>query len=98
MPTDRGWIGQIQDKDTGLDYLNNRYYDPALAHFTSTDPLNDQTTPQDANPYSYASDNPITFTDPLGLASNSYVVQKGGENWNTIGAKFNLSLAELRLY
>ncbi|HEY6795880.1 MAG TPA: polymorphic toxin-type HINT domain-containing protein [Kineosporiaceae bacterium] len=96
MPTDRSWIGQIQDKDTGLDYLNNRYSDPALAHFTSTDPLNDQTTPQDANPYAYASDNPITFTDPLGLASNSYVVQKGGENWNTIGAKFNLSLAELR--
>jgi RHS repeat-associated protein len=66
VPTDRGWIGQIQDKDTGLDYLNARYYDPTLAHFISTDPLNDQTSPEAANPYSYAAANPILFSDPSG--------------------------------
>ncbi|MDQ1290030.1 MAG: filamentous hemagglutinin, partial [Actinomycetota bacterium] len=57
-----------RDTDTGLTYLNARYYDPDLAHFISTDPLADQTTPQHANPYGYAAANPITYTDPTGLA------------------------------
>jgi RHS repeat-associated protein len=69
LPTDRGWIGQTQDKDTGLDYLNARYYDPQLAHFISTDPLNIQTNPATANPYTYATDNPITYTDPNGAVA-----------------------------
>jgi RHS repeat-associated protein len=67
MPSDRGWLGKTQDS-TGLDYLGARYYDPTLAHFISADPLNDQTTPQSANPYAYAADNPITNSDPTGLA------------------------------
>jgi len=72
LPTDRGWIGQVQDKDTGLDYLNARYYDPGLAHFISTDPLNIQATPATANPYAYAADNPITYSDPNGAELGSW--------------------------
>ncbi|HEY6795883.1 MAG TPA: RHS repeat-associated core domain-containing protein [Kineosporiaceae bacterium] len=67
LPTDRGWIGQVQDKDTGLDYLNARYYDPQLAHFISTDPLNVQSSPEDANPY--AADSPIARSDASGLVA-----------------------------
>lgn len=67
LPTDRGWLGQTRDTATGLDYLNARYYDPGLAHFISTDPLNNTSTPQAANPYTYGNDNPVTYTDPTGL-------------------------------
>ena len=69
LPTDHGWLGQVQDKDTGLDYLNARYYDPVLAHFLSTDPADDQDSAQAANAYAYAADNPATFSDPTGLFS-----------------------------
>jgi RHS repeat-associated protein len=34
--TDRGWIGQTKDSSTGLQYLNARYYDPAVGRFTAT--------------------------------------------------------------
>ena len=67
MPTDRGWQGQIQDADTGLDYLNARYYDPALAHFISADEMTDNDQTAAANPYGYAAANPILFNDPTGL-------------------------------
>ncbi len=66
-PTDKGWLAQTRDVATGLDYLNARYYNPDLTHFLATDPLVDSASPQRANPYTYAADNPTTFTDPTGL-------------------------------
>jgi RHS repeat-associated protein len=67
MPTDRGWQGQVQDKDTGLDYFNARYYDPDLSHFISVDEMTDEDQTAAANPYGYAAANPILFNDPTGL-------------------------------
>ena len=43
----------------------HRYYDPITAQFLSVDPLVDQT----GQPYSYAGDNPINGSDPVGLCS-----------------------------
>jgi RHS repeat-associated protein len=56
------FAGQYQDP-TGLYYLQARYYDPATAQFLTVDPLAGLTQ----QPYSYAGNNPLTFTDPLGL-------------------------------
>lgn len=67
LPTDRGFLGAPED-DTGLVFLGARYYDPALGRFTSPDPLLDLRSPQWANPYTYAGNNPATFSDPSGLA------------------------------
>lgn len=67
MPSDRGWLGQIQDRDTGLDFLNARYYDPLLVHFISADLVDLKDTPESANAYGYAAGNPIGFYDPNGL-------------------------------
>ncbi|MEV1247035.1 RHS repeat-associated core domain-containing protein [Nonomuraea sp. NPDC049750] len=64
--TDRGFLGKIEDASTGLDYLGARYYDPAIAKFISTDPELDLRTPEWANPYSYAANDPITQSDPDG--------------------------------
>lgn len=66
--TDRGWIGQIEDDRTGLNYLNARYYDPTAGRFLSPDPLYDQARPQTINPYAYGLNNPSTLEDPSGLA------------------------------
>jgi RHS repeat-associated protein len=65
--TQRGWIGQIEDTTTGLNYLNARYYDPNLHRFISPDPLYNTAQPKSLNPYTYAWANPITGSDPSGL-------------------------------
>jgi RHS repeat-associated protein len=65
--TDRGWIGQVEDQETGLSYLNARYYDPALGVFLSPDPVIDEDRPKTVNPYAYSLNNPTTNSDPTGL-------------------------------
>ncbi|MCI0690200.1 MAG: hypothetical protein L0Y54_23625, partial [Sporichthyaceae bacterium] len=67
LPTQRGWLGQTADDSTGLVYLNARYYDPNLARFLTPDPIVDMRAPQLSNPYTYAGNNPTTYTDPTGL-------------------------------
>jgi RHS repeat-associated protein len=61
--TQRGFVAQTEDDTTGLNYLNNRYHDPALGVFISVDPLVSKT----GEPYLYASGNPTTLSDPSGL-------------------------------
>jgi RHS repeat-associated protein len=65
--TDRGWIGQIEDDRTGLNYLNARYYDPVIGRFLTPDPLYDMGIPESINPYQYGLNNPTTYSDPSGL-------------------------------
>ncbi|MFF0773413.1 RHS repeat-associated core domain-containing protein [Nonomuraea wenchangensis] len=64
--TDRGFLGKTEDASTDLTYLGARYYDPTIARFISTDPELDLRTPEWANPYSYAANNPIDLADPDG--------------------------------
>jgi RHS repeat-associated protein len=69
----RKYVDRFSD-DSGLSYLNARYYDQNRGQFMSEDPtfwslkmpLNN---PQSLNSYSYADDNPITKSDPEGLAA-----------------------------
>lgn len=71
LPTEHGWLGKTKDPTTGLSALGARYFDSALGRFLSTDPATDDSSAQQANPYSYAGDNPITYLDPTGLWSLS---------------------------
>jgi RHS repeat-associated protein len=63
----RGWLGQVEDAGTGLTYLNARYYDPAIGRFLSPDPLMDPGDPRTLDPYRYADNNPVVYTDRTGL-------------------------------
>jgi len=48
---------------------NFRMYDPQIGRFWQQDPLSDFF--EDWSPYSFAADNPILLSDPLGLANDS---------------------------
>lgn len=70
----RKFIGELYDVDSGLSFLNARYYDGTRGQFLSQDPMftgdpNGQrlTNPQDLNSYSYADNNPIVKSDPTGM-------------------------------
>jgi RHS repeat-associated protein len=65
MPTDHGFVGQIEDDTTGLNYLNARYQDPLTGVFLSVDPLVAKT----GEPYIYGGGNPSTLADPTGLCA-----------------------------
>jgi RHS repeat-associated protein len=63
---DKGFLGGTKD-NTGLTHLGAREYDPVLGRFVSVDPVMDLSQPDQWNGYSYANDNPVTFSDPSGL-------------------------------
>ena len=62
-----GWLNQIADADTGLTYLNARYYDPHLGRFLSPDPLMNPGDPRTLDPYAYSANNPVAYSDASGL-------------------------------
>ncbi len=59
-----GYTGHVMDGVTGLTYMQQRYYDPAVGQFLSTDPV--QAMNGVFNRYDYAYDNPYKFIDPDG--------------------------------
>lgn len=61
-----GFTGREHD-DTGLLYFRARYLDPEIGRFTAPDPiLGTPEEPFSLNPYTYAWNNPLTYTDPSG--------------------------------
>lgn len=58
------FTGREWDAGPGLLYLRNRYCDPSIARFTSQDPIG---LSGGINPYVYAANSPVRFTDPFGL-------------------------------
>ncbi len=93
----RKFIGQEFDADTGLSYLNARYYNGTIARFISEDPMfwgkQNLADPQSLNSYSYANNNPIVASDPSGLIPKpgeaavmaNQIYQNGHEGDNLIG-------------
>jgi virginiamycin B lyase len=67
LPSERGFIGQVEDTATGLSYLNARHYDAKNATFISVDPVLRPHVPESLNAYNYAGNNPVLFSDPTGL-------------------------------
>jgi RHS repeat-associated protein len=61
-----GYTGHIKDSDTGLVYMQARYYDPVIGRFYSNDPVGFSGNPHSFNRYAYANNNPYKYTDPNG--------------------------------
>jgi RHS repeat-associated protein len=58
------------DFGLGMNDYGARYYDPAMARFTTADPLAEMYSGMSA--YHYVMNNPIKFVDPTGMASEAY--------------------------
>lgn len=58
--------GKRVDKETGLIYFGQRYYDPRTGRWISPDPAGNIDGP---NLYTFAHNNPMTYVDYFGLAS-----------------------------
>lgn len=79
----RHFTSYDRDTESGLDYAVNRYYGQYVGRFTSVDPYsgsNDIGNPQSLNRYTYAENDPINLTDPLGLYPWSIINLGGGVN------------------
>lgn len=66
-PNGPGYTGHVNDPETGLVYMQARYYDPVTAHFLTVDPK--APAPGNTfnfNRYAYANNNPINNIDPDG--------------------------------
>jgi RHS repeat-associated protein len=63
-----GYTGHFMDVGTQLTYMQQRYYDPQIGRFLSTDPAAADHG-KGFNRYRYADSNPYRFTDPDGRAS-----------------------------
>jgi RHS repeat-associated protein len=61
------YAGYQYDGETGLYYLNSRYYDSKIARFLSEDTYTgDPNDPLSLNLYTYCQNNPIMYWDPTG--------------------------------
>jgi RHS repeat-associated protein len=70
-PETTGYIGERFDADAGLQYLNARYYDPALGLFTSPDWWEVTQAGVGTNRYAYAGGDPVNLSDPGGNSNMS---------------------------
>ncbi|HWX40573.1 MAG TPA: RHS repeat-associated core domain-containing protein [Blastocatellia bacterium] len=85
-----------RDAETGLDYAVNRIYPAAVGRFHRPDPYGQSqrlAEPQSLNRYTYAGNDPINQTDPLGLdplisvtPSQTLIGFLIGFFWNSISA------------
>ena len=68
--------GYYYDAETGLYYLNSRYYDPEIGRFISPDSLDylEPETCNGLNLYAYCGNNPVMFFDPTGHLILSLIV------------------------
>ncbi|MEU9341672.1 RHS repeat-associated core domain-containing protein [Streptomyces sp. NPDC048278] len=65
-PDDKAFLGKTADASTGLTHIGAREYDPTTGRFISADPLLETDKPQTLNGYTYAANNPVSFSDPSG--------------------------------
>ncbi len=67
-PGGPGYTGHVNDPDTGLVYMQQRYYDPVVGRFINKDPAGIQPgSVFNFNRFVYGNNNPIANIDPTGM-------------------------------
>ncbi|MFB9374096.1 RHS repeat-associated core domain-containing protein, partial [Algimonas porphyrae] len=88
-----GFTTHANDCETGLTYMQARYYDPVSSRFTSVDPVTFTNTGNTGmiNRYGYVENDPISFLDPYG--TDKVHISVGGYFVAGIGYTVNLGVA-----
>ena len=73
-PETKGWIGERFDADAGLQYLNARYYDPALGLFLQPDWFEVTRPGVGTNRFSYSFNDPVNKIDPGGNCLEDFCI------------------------
>ena len=89
--------GYYYDTDTGLYYLNARYYNPQWRRFISPDSTDylDPETPNGLNLYAYCNNDPVNYKDPSGRLTIDIVLDCFFAANSLIDLIFNPSLENL---
>ncbi|OOG43517.1 hypothetical protein B0E51_01610 [Rhodanobacter sp. C05] len=78
-PNGPGYTGHVNDPDTGLVYMQARYYDPVVGRFISTDPVGPAVgNTFNFSRYAYANNNPVVNMDPNGRCTGSHIEDDNG--------------------
>jgi RHS repeat-associated protein len=84
-PTGIGFTGHVNDADTGLVYMQQRYYEPLAGRFLSVDPVvTDVESGAHFGRYHYANNNPYRFVDPDGRRATE--CGEGGTTCKSMGS------------
>ncbi|KGM35346.1 hypothetical protein P409_04970 [Inquilinus limosus MP06] len=78
----KGYIGEREDPEIGLVYLNARYYDPEIARFVSPDWWDPTKEGVGTNRYAYSFNDPVNKSDPSGHAPGDPSGSVNTENLN----------------
>ena len=72
-----GFTGHVQDAETDLVYMQQRYYDPIAGRFLSVDPIvTDANTGKGFGLYTYVENNPYAKIDPDGRESVGEIIDR----------------------
>ncbi|MBQ9426737.1 MAG: RHS repeat-associated core domain-containing protein [Paludibacteraceae bacterium] len=85
------FTGKERDRETGYDYMEQRYYYPPLSIWLRPDPLLDKYI--QSSPYAYCDGNPLIYIDPEGMDIFRYdnetgdfkLEQKTDDNFDLVG-------------
>lgn len=101
-----GYTGHEEDPSTGLNYMQQRYYDPQSGRFVSTDPVVPTDDGENFNRYWYANDNPYRYTDPDGRSVScdassctieAHSLLEEAADYVYVGAKYAQRLIQIKL-
>ncbi|MBL8300457.1 MAG: ParB N-terminal domain-containing protein [Rhodanobacteraceae bacterium] len=85
------FTGHVADAETGLIYMQARYYDPYAGRFMATDPVG--ASPDSFNRYWYANNNPYRNVDPDGRETASVTLRlPWNDSGGTLGEKLGAAV------